>query len=155
MDKIDESILKEITKNAQTPFLKVADKLGISSKTVKERYEKMKKNGIILRQTITLDLSKIGYQGKAYLAITNSPDQDRATTIRALKRVPNIFMITEIVGDFDILALAVIRDLNSSINLVKEIREIPSVQQVQVALVADASFPVGERFSELFIRETH
>jgi DNA-binding Lrp family transcriptional regulator len=47
-------------------------KIGVSPKTVQIRYKKLEEKGIILCSSITIDLSKLGYQGKAYLNITNS-----------------------------------------------------------------------------------
>ena len=72
MDKIDYLILGELLLDAQLSFLQIAKKLKISSFTVKSRYDKMVKEGIIRRAIINIDLSKLGYQGKDFLFITNA-----------------------------------------------------------------------------------
>jgi DNA-binding Lrp family transcriptional regulator len=64
MGKVDLQILQELTKNSQTPFSRLAKEIDVSPRTVQKRYERMKEEGIILRPTIELDLSRIGYQGK-------------------------------------------------------------------------------------------
>jgi Lrp/AsnC family transcriptional regulator for asnA, asnC and gidA len=150
MDKIDLQILKELTKDAQTSFLRIAEKIGVSPKTVQTRYEKLKEKGVILRSTITLDLSKIGYQGKAYLMITNAPNQNKKKTTDALKQMQNIFLFSEIIGDFDVLAIVAVNDFKSIISLVNAIRKLPSVDQVEVSFTNGTSFPVGKDFNELF-----
>jgi Lrp/AsnC family transcriptional regulator for asnA, asnC and gidA len=150
MDEVDIQILKELTKDAQTPFLRIAEKIGVSPKTVQIRYNKMKQEGIILRSTITVDLSKLGFQGRAFLSITNAPNQNRKETIGALKQMQNIILLTEIIGDFDVLAIAAIKDLKSIISLVNAVRKLPSVDQVEVSFTDNTSFPVEKGFADLF-----
>jgi Lrp/AsnC family transcriptional regulator of lysine biosynthesis len=144
MDRIDLQILQELTKDAQTPFYVLAKEIGVSSRTVQKRYERMKEQGIIRRSTIEVDLSGIGFQGKAYLMITNAPNQDKALTIEALDRMENVFIVSEIVGDFDLIAVAMVKAVRDVIDLVGAIRRLPGVGRVEVALVGDTAFPVTE-----------
>lgn len=148
MNDIDAQILRELMKDAQTPFSKIAKKLRVSTGTVKRGYERMKDEGMILRSSITIDLSKLGYQGKVFLMITNKPKQDKATTINALKKTRNVFVFTEIIGDFDVLAIAPVSDLNSINALVDEVKKIPSVDTLEVALISNTSFPIDSRFGK-------
>ena len=150
MDEIDQKILKELTKNAQAPFSRIAKKIGVSPQTVQIRYAKMKEEGAILRSAVTVDLLKVGYQGKAELMITNVPNHTKKETIDALKKMRDIFLETEIIGAFDVLAVAAIRDFRSGINLVNTVRALPSVDHVDVSFTTDTAFPVGKGFNELF-----
>jgi DNA-binding Lrp family transcriptional regulator len=125
-------------------------KIGVSPQTVQTRYEKMKTEGVILRSTIAVDLSKLGYQGKVLLKITNAPNQNKKKTIDALKQIQDIFLSAEIIGDFDVLAIAAVKDFKSSIDLVTSIRELPSVDHVEVSFTDDTAFPAGNGFTELF-----
>lgn len=150
MDNIDLSILKELTANPQIPFVRISEKIGVSPRTVQKKYQKMKDNGIILRSSIIIDLSKIGYQGKAYLYITNAPGQEKAATINALKKIPNMFLTTEIIGEFDVLAIAAVRSFTSIMADVNTIRRLPSVDRVEVTFVTDTMFPGPKEFNDLF-----
>ena len=151
MDEIEMSILRELTENPQLPFLKIAERIGVSPRTVQKKYQKMKDSSIILHSSIIIDLSKIGYQGKAYLYIINTPGQDKELTINALKKIPNMFMITETIGDYDILAIAAVRNLKSIMDKVNTIRKLPSVERVEVTFVADTMFPGPKEFNELLL----
>jgi len=150
MDDVDVNILRELTKNPQIPFLKIAEKIGVTPRTVQKKYQKMKENGIILSSSIIIDLSKIGFQGKAYLNITNVPGLDKAVTIEVLKKMRNMFMMSEIIGDFDILVVAAVRDFTSIMDDVDTIRKIPSVERVEVTFVTDTMFPGPKEFNNLF-----
>jgi hypothetical protein len=62
----------------------------------------------------------------------------------------DIFLSTETIDDFDVLAIAAVKDLKSSIDLVNSIRELPSVDHVEVSFTDDTAFPAGKGFTELF-----
>ena len=148
MDKTDFEILQLLTKNPQEPFSRIARKAGVSPKTVQKKVQNMRKAGIILRSSIIIDLSRLGYEGEASLRITNAPGCDKATTINALKGIPNIFLITEIIGDFDIMAIAAVKDYQSIVNMVNTIRQLPSVEKAEADFVTDAQFPATREFNK-------
>jgi Lrp/AsnC family transcriptional regulator, regulator for asnA, asnC and gidA len=148
-DKLDLLILSELLKNAQMPFSSIAKKLGISPYTVAKRYEKMKNDGTIIRSVISIDLSKLGFQGKVFLMITNMPNCDKPSTIQELKKIENILVISEIIGAFDIIAIAPISDVNSLKTLVNAVKKIPYVQKVEITCIDDTSFPIGASFGKV------
>ena len=123
MDKLDYQILSELLLDATLSFVEIAKKIGTSPYTVRRRYEKMKKDGVIFKHVVTVDLSKLGYQGKAFLFITTSPDGSKLDTISFLKNITNIITVTEILGPFDILAIAPVIDLLDVQSLVQKVRE--------------------------------
>jgi len=149
MDEVDLQILAELTKDAQMPFLKIARKIGVSPQTVQARYEKMKREGTILHSSITVNLSKLGYQGKVILKIINAPNKTKKETLEALKQIQDVFLATEIIGDFDVLTIAAVKDFEDSINLVNSIRKLPSVDYVKISFTKDTSFPIGKGFNKL------
>jgi Lrp/AsnC family transcriptional regulator for asnA, asnC and gidA len=149
MDEIDYLILGELLLDAQTSFLQIAKKLKISSFTVKSRYDKMVKEGTILKSTINIDMSKLGYQGKVFLLITNVPNQPKKVTIDLLKKIRNIISISEIIGPFDIIAIAPVTDLNSIKDLVSDVKRIPSVQRVDLTCINETTFPLSSTFGKM------
>ena len=81
MDKLDYLILSELLKDAEASFVDVAKKVNSTPYTVRRRYEKMKADGTIFGCIASIDLSKLGYQGKATLLITLAPNSNRKETI--------------------------------------------------------------------------
>lgn len=135
--------------------MKIAKELGVTPYTVRKRYEKMKKEGKIRTSIVSIDLSKLGYQGKALLMINISTKQDKSLTITGLKKIRNILVITEIIGPFDILAIAPVTDLNSIRTIVNAIKKVPNVQRVEVIFTNDTAFPVTASFGELLSRKSY
>jgi Lrp/AsnC family leucine-responsive transcriptional regulator len=149
MDNIDYQILSILLLDPTLSFVKIADKIEISPYTVRRRYEKMKREGIIFDHIVSIDLSKIGYQGKAFLLITTSPSGNKSDIISLLKKIRNIIVVAETIGPYDILAIAPITDLESIQMLLKDARKIPDVQNIQIACSADVSFPIGQNFGKV------
>jgi DNA-binding Lrp family transcriptional regulator len=149
MDKTDYQILSELMIDSTLSFVKIAKKIETSPFTVRRRYEKMKKEGIIFSHIVSIDLSKIGYQGKAFLLIKTSPNGNKSEIISLLKKVRNIIVATETIGPYDILAIAPISDLESIQMLLKDARKIPGIQNIQIACSSDVNFPIGQNFGKV------
>src|SRR5512136_3068096 len=155
MDRIDQQILEELTRNPQAPFSRIAKRIGVSPITVQRRYNELKEEGIILQSSITMDLSKVGYQGKAILMITNAPNEDKTRTADALRHMKNVFLVANVIGECDVIAVAAIKDFKNIIDLINEFRKIPSVDQVEVDLTTDSAFPVDKEFNNVFDTQKH
>ena len=146
MKNIDDKILHELIINPQAPFSAIAKKLNISQNTVKKKYEKMIEDKIILRSSITIDLLKIGYQGRARFTIRT---EQKNLTIEALKKIPNIIVVAETFGDYDVIAIAAIKDYTNMISIANEIKQIPSISQTDVSLEKTSHFPASKQFNNL------
>jgi Lrp/AsnC family transcriptional regulator, regulator for asnA, asnC and gidA len=154
MNKLDYLILSELLKDASLSFIEVAKKTGTTHHTVRRRYEKLKKEDLIHKIVISIDLSKLGYQGKALLLISVVPNANKAETIAYLKKVRNIILITEIIGQYDILAIAPIADLNSVQELLKEVKKAPFLLQTKIAFIDNTYFPVDPNFGTILAQKT-
>ena len=154
MDKIDYLILSELVKDARLPFLEIAKKLGVSPFTVKSRYEKMVEDGVILKPVINIDLSKLGYQAKAFLFITISSGSSKSVVMEALRKIKNIIVVSEIIGTSDLIAIAPVTDVNSVKVLMEEVKKLPSIKRVKISCQNSTSFPLNQTFGELVSEHT-
>lgn len=143
MDKLDYLILAELFEEARTPFLTIAKKIGVSPYTVKQRYEDMKQRGIIIRSVVSIDLSRIGYQGKVFLLITINPEKSKTEAIAGLEKMRNVISTSELVGEFDLIAVGVITDYESIKRMVNQVKALPGVLRVQVTFINDTAFPLN------------
>ena len=109
----------------------------------------MKTEGTIFKHIISIDLSKLGYQGKAFLLITTSPNGNKTEIISSLVKIRNIIVVTETIGPYDILAIAPITDLESIQELLREARKIPDIQNIQISCSEDVAFPIGQNFGKV------
>jgi len=149
VDKLDYLILAELLKDGAMSFVDIAKNVKSTPCTVRRRYEKMKKAGKIFRCIVSLDLARLGYQGKTFLLITVTPNSNKAETVAYLKNIRNILVVTEIIGPCDIMAIAPITDLTSIQTLLTEAKKAPNIQKVDFYCINDTSFPIGQNFGEV------
>lgn len=142
MDEIDSFIIKRMTEDARVSFRKIAEELGVSPDTVISRYRALKEEGVIRGSTVVLDPKKIGYKGMAAFMIDISPTYITATKVTPPKtaailekviKMPDIILATKTVGDHDLLAIAVIRDVEHLIATGADIARIPGVKDMRVS----------------------
>ena len=149
MDKLDRKIIELLGKKADTPFLHIAKKLAISPATVQIRYERMKKNGAIFGTSSILDISKIGFEGKAFLFIKKTKVSDVKETINDLYKITNLFFIVEIIGRFEIMAMIVFRDIKEMKKIVYDIKHLASIEKVECAVSDESFYPFRKEYSEI------
>jgi Lrp/AsnC family transcriptional regulator, regulator for asnA, asnC and gidA len=154
MDKLDFLILSELLKDASLSFVQIAKNIGTSPYTVRRRFEKMKKDGLILKCIVTIDLTKLGYQGKAFLLITVEPNSNKSDTINYLTKLKNVIVATEIIGPYDILAITPIMDLNSIQEIVQEARKAPNIKRIEIACIDDINFPVSPNMGAILSQKS-
>jgi len=142
MDETDLFIIERMTEDARVSFRKIAKELGVSPDTVISRYRTLQEKGVIRGSTVVLDPKKIGYKGMAAFMIDTSPTHTIATeatppkTSSILEKVikmANIILATKTVGDYDLLAIAVIKDVEHLISTGADIAKIPGVKDLRVS----------------------
>ncbi len=136
LDETDLKILDELIKDSQTPFTKIAKTLSVSHETVRQRFEKLRKEGLIKKCTIVIDRSKIGYQGTGFFLISCSENQSVPSTMNALRGLQLFSTIDRIVGStFDIFAGANVKDLKNLATITAKLEKIPEIENVEVAFL--------------------
>jgi DNA-binding Lrp family transcriptional regulator len=154
MDKLDYLILSELLDDGARSFVDISKHVGTNPCTVKRRYDKMIKEGIIFKCTVTIDLSKLGYQGKAFLFITLGPRGNRSKIIAHLKGVKNVIAVTELIGPYNILAIAPISDLRSIQALLNETRKAPGIETIKIAFINNVDLPISPNFGAILSQKS-
>jgi Lrp/AsnC family leucine-responsive transcriptional regulator len=153
-DKLDYLILNELEKDAALSFVDIAKKISSTPCTVKRRYEKMKKEGIIFGCIVSINLGKLGYQGKTFLMITLNPNCNKEETILYLKTIQNVLIVTRIIGPYDLIAIAPISDLKSIQTLLEEARKAPNIQRVEFTCIKNTDFPIGPNYRKMLSQKS-
>lgn len=134
LDEVDLAIIKELMVDSRLPFTKIAKKTNVSHETIRKKFERLRANDTITGCSITIDYSKLGYQGTVFIFITSTQGSEKSMVINELKKLPAIFMINSVMGAFDIVAMAPFKNLRDFTKLLDEIQQIPSVGQIEVCL---------------------
>lgn len=136
LDEIDLAILNALKKDARTSFRSIARTLKLSPDTISKRYDRLKKNGIILGSTAVIDPSKIGYSFIARFGINVKPAY-AAQVLEKLIQIPNVIVASKIVGNHDIIAISVIKDFQHLCRLRNTILEMANIDKAELGMWID------------------
>jgi Lrp/AsnC family transcriptional regulator for asnA, asnC and gidA len=120
IDEIDYKLLNEIVLNARTPFIDLAEKLGLSSQTVNYRLNNLIKSGVIKGFRVTLDISKLDLQ-YFDLRINLSDHSQRKHIINYLKNIPYFKCLNTTIGYSDLEAEFHIDNMDKLNQIIDEI----------------------------------
>ena len=90
IDKIDVRILKTLMKDPRTSFAEIAKDCEVSTNTIRIRFKRLKKIGVITGSTIQVNPKSLGYESIAFLAIEADIDEEQSV-LEFLDHIPNIF----------------------------------------------------------------
>ena len=136
MDKIDSEIIREVFKDNQVSFSSIAEKLKLSPDTVCRRFERIRKSDQI-SFSLAFDPTKLGYHGLVFLLIRIMPNHERNEPMNKLIKIPGMFAVVEIMGEFNLYGLALVKNLKEFISLVNKVKRLPTVDRVEFMLSED------------------
>ena len=133
IDEIDRKIATIVTKKSRTPFRQIADQLGVSTKTVIQRYNKLRED-LLPWSTITLDLNKLGYRALANLCIKVSNHGRMTEIYNQLLQIPNVFVIIRFIGGYDLYVAVALEDFDKMFELRALLGRIKGIETPEVIL---------------------
>jgi Lrp/AsnC family transcriptional regulator, regulator for asnA, asnC and gidA len=107
LDHTDVEIIRMLQADARRPNTDIARRLGIAETTVRNRIERLTREGVVQCGAWT-DPLKIGYQTYAIIQIQVAPPRLEKVA-EVLAGLPEVFFLGIATGGFDIVAAAVFR----------------------------------------------
>ncbi|MEM1975422.1 MAG: Lrp/AsnC family transcriptional regulator [Candidatus Caldarchaeum sp.] len=129
VDDLDLKILNILFEDGRASFADIGRKLGVSENTVRFRFQRLLKTGVIRKVTVLVDHVKLGLKNSAalMLKIESSEINRVLEELKQLREIANIYQLS---GDFDAIAVAYGRDLDHIREIVERIKKIPGVISV-------------------------
>ena len=119
MDKIDQKILSELSKDSSISIPKLAEKINVNSSVVYSRIKRLVKKKLIERFTIQVNNKELGYAVKSLTGI-NMDSKQRSVVIEELFKIPGVREVSEVTGRFDILVTMYAKNLGEMHQLISE-----------------------------------
>jgi Lrp/AsnC family transcriptional regulator for asnA, asnC and gidA len=114
-DDINREIIKILQEDGRTPFAAIAEQLGVSEGTVRNRVNWMKDSGL-LRIVAVADPTAIDYIADAMLGIEVAPGATPQSVAERLAQHPEVVYILWVSGRFDLLAEVVFESREDFLN---------------------------------------
>ena len=104
IDSKDVEIIKILEEEGRIPILNLARRVKLSHETVRYRINKLVKNGVIEKFTVSINKSKLGYSIYAVIMIStwNYTQKEWEDFLKYLMDHPNIIAIEKITGNYDL-----------------------------------------------------
>ncbi|XES76790.1 MAG: Lrp/AsnC family transcriptional regulator [Candidatus Bathyarchaeia archaeon] len=132
LDDTDRAIARILSKHSRMPFSEVAKQLNITTKTVIQRYHKLRKQNVFTLSTITIDLCKLGYKATGHFFI-KAINKSRIPEIYAeVYSIPNVIVIIRTIGAYDMHVMVPLEDLDDLLRLTKQVRRIKHVEKTEI-----------------------
>ncbi len=136
LDPIDVKILRFLSEDSRMPYSHIARSLNISDVAVKKRVEKLVQRGVIRAFRVAVDFRKLGYKYVVFFEI--KPDPSYANEVFSkIAHLPNVLETYLLVGDYPILAKAVVQTTDDIRNLSTVIGRMDGVLDMKTSVALD------------------
>jgi Lrp/AsnC family transcriptional regulator for asnA, asnC and gidA len=136
IDNINAKLLRMLQNDARTSFKDIAKECDVSLDTIKNRYNILKKNGVIRGSTIVVDPKKMD-QGILVIIGIQVVQQFSESVLNMINKMQGLCVATKSIGQYDIEAIFLLKDIEQ-IGITKEkIEEFPQVEVANVGIFVD------------------
>lgn len=110
IDALDFKIIQVLNKNARIPYRTIAEEIGVSDATIRNRVKKLLEEGIIKKFNVLLDYHKLGRIIKAFIGLRVQP-QRLKEIVEHLNENPDVQVLYRTSGDVDLFVEVIFRDM--------------------------------------------
>lgn len=130
MDGIDKVIVRELIKDARTPILEIARKVGVSGAAIHQRLRKLEKTGLFLGHHLHINVEALGYKTTAFVGLFLEKADDNDTVIEELNKVPEVLECHYTTGNYSLFIKLICYDNNHLMSVLnKQIQKIKGVSR--------------------------
>lgn len=129
MDDVDEAILAHLQEDGRASYTAIADELGVSEGTVRNRVQRMQEDGMIKRFTVELADSE------AISAVVMAAVDPSTNITNIIDDIPADTDVLEVTGDWDLIirfSRPTSEDLNEAL---EAIRKVDGVEETKTYTV--------------------
>ncbi|MEZ3116862.1 Lrp/AsnC family transcriptional regulator [Halobaculum sp. MBLA0147] len=133
MDDLDREILNRLRRDARTPYTEIAEDVGTSEGTVRNRVDRMTEEGVIERFTVTTRTGNV----KAMVEISVDMNVDTGEVSDELADWPEVDFVWQVSGEEDIVLVVDCVDTAAVNELISRAREVEDVEGTKTRLILD------------------
>jgi len=133
MDDLDREILAVLRRDARTPYTEIADRVGTSEGTVRNRVEQLVEDGVIERFTVATRRGNV----RAMIEISVDVDVDTAGVTDRMAEWPEVDLVWQVSGEEDIVLVVDATDTSDLNDLITRTRELEEVVSTKTRLILD------------------
>ena len=133
MDDLDREILSILRRDARTPYTEIADRVGTSEGTVRNRVERLVEDGVIERFTVATRTGNV----KAMIEVSVDVNVDTAEVSDRIAEWQEVDFVWQVSGEEDIVLVVDAADTSNLNDLITRARELDEVLSTKTRLILD------------------
>ncbi|MFB6354612.1 MAG: Lrp/AsnC family transcriptional regulator [Halobacteriales archaeon] len=133
MDDLDREIIGHLRRDARTPFTEIADRVGTSEGTVRNRVERLTEEGIIERFTISTHTGNV----QAMIEVSVEVDVDTAAVSARFAEWDEVDFVWQVSGEEDVVVVVDAADTERVNELITRARSMDEVKRTKTRLILD------------------
>ncbi len=133
MDDLDRRILAILRRDSRTPYTEIADRVGTSEGTVRNRVEQLLEDGVIERFTVATRTGNV----KAMVEIGVAVDVDTGAMSERMAEWGEVDFVWQVSGEEDIVVVVDTTDTGTLNDLITRARETDDVVSTKTRLILD------------------
>ncbi|MFC7082525.1 Lrp/AsnC family transcriptional regulator [Halorussus caseinilyticus] len=133
MDELDREILSILRRDARKPYTEIAETVGTSEGTVRNRVERMTDEGVIERFTVATRTGNV----KAMIELDVAVDVNTSDLGERVADWEQVDFVWQVSGEEDIVLVVDAADTQSVNQLITRARELEEVVNTKTRLILD------------------
>jgi len=133
MDDLDRQILSLLRRDARTPYTEIADRVGTSEGTVRNRVDRLTNEGIIERFTVTTRTGNV----KAMIEVSVDMNVNTNDISEQMADWEEVDFVWQVSGEDDIVLVVDCVDTQAVNELISQAREMEDVKGTTTRLILD------------------
>ncbi|OYT64634.1 transcriptional regulator [Candidatus Bathyarchaeota archaeon ex4484_205] len=132
----DIEIIEMLMENARMPYVRIAEKLGVSEAAVRKRVKKLEEKGVILKYGIEVDIKKLGFEVLTIIGMDVEP-QYFLKAIDSLKRMKEVIKLYTSSGDHMLLMECWFKSSEELNSFVRRLEKIEGTKRICPAIIIE------------------
>ena len=133
MDELDREILDVLRRDARTPYTEIAERVGTSEGTVRNRVERMNETGVIERFTVAARTGNI----KAMIEVGVDVAVDTTEVAARMAEWDEVDFVWQVSGEEDIVLVVDAADTRGVNDLITQARDMDEIVSTKTRLILD------------------
>jgi DNA-binding Lrp family transcriptional regulator len=133
MDDLDREILSILRRDSRTPYTEIADEVGTSEGTVRNRVERLVEDGVIERFTVATRTGNV----KAMIEVGVAVDVDTNAICERFTEWEQVDFVWQVSGEEDIVIVVDAADTAGVNDLITRARNLEEVVSTKTRLILD------------------
>ena len=133
MDDLDRQILDILRRDARTPYTEIADEVGTSEGTVRNRVERMMEEDVIERFTISTRTGNV----QAMIELSVAVDVDTKAVSERIAEWNEVDFVWMVSGEQDVVLVVDAADTRGVNDLITKARDQEEVVSTKTRLILD------------------